>query len=98
MISLILYLCCSLAYADGPSLFKANCAVCHGNEGKGDGPASITFNPKPRNLVSDTFKNGDKVEQIENTLRIGLGQMPSFFSLADSQRHDLALYVKSLRK
>jgi mono/diheme cytochrome c family protein len=32
------------------------CASCHGNLGKGDGPASAALNPKPRDLSIGDFK------------------------------------------
>ena len=36
--------------AFGRALFQANCAVCHGPKGLGDGAAAQTLNPKPFNL------------------------------------------------
>jgi mono/diheme cytochrome c family protein len=34
----------------GEALFNKNCAVCHGAQGKGDGPVSMLFRDQPRNL------------------------------------------------
>ena len=31
----------------GEKVAKVNCASCHGNKGKGDGPAAVALNPKP---------------------------------------------------
>jgi mono/diheme cytochrome c family protein len=31
----------------GEKAAKVNCASCHGNKGKGDGPAAVALNPKP---------------------------------------------------
>ncbi|MEZ0393100.1 MAG: cytochrome c [Pseudobdellovibrionaceae bacterium] len=42
----------------GKKLFAQNCAMCHGNEGKGDGAAGQALNPKPRNLVTGPWKKG----------------------------------------
>lgn len=42
--------------AHGKKLFSQNCAMCHGNEGKGDGAAGQGLNPRPRNLVEGPWK------------------------------------------
>jgi mono/diheme cytochrome c family protein len=34
----------------GRTTFQANCAICHGPRGLGDGPAAFTLNPRPVNL------------------------------------------------
>ena len=36
--------------AAGRALYQANCAVCHGPQGLGDGPAAFTLVPRPFNL------------------------------------------------
>ena len=34
----------------GRTLFQANCAICHGPRGLGDGPQAFLLNPRPVNL------------------------------------------------
>lgn len=34
----------------GGALFATNCAICHGETGKGDGPTAETLDPKPADL------------------------------------------------
>jgi mono/diheme cytochrome c family protein len=43
--------------AKGQELFtgKATCFTCHGNEGKGDGPAGAALDPSPRNFHNPKF-------------------------------------------
>lgn len=42
----------------GKKLYAQNCAMCHGDQGLGDGPAGAGLNPKPRNLVTGPWKLG----------------------------------------
>lgn len=47
----------------GRGVYLANCANCHGERGRGDGPLSKTLaGPAPRNF-SEEWKYGDKPEQ-----------------------------------
>lgn len=70
------------AYADeydkGKSLFENKCQICHGANGKGDGPAAGALNPRPSNFTDPKFWQGDAVKKIEDTLRKGKGAMPAF--------------------
>ncbi|MCZ7582047.1 MAG: c-type cytochrome [Deltaproteobacteria bacterium] len=36
--------------AKGKAVYLQYCAACHGESGKGDGPAGAALNPKPRNF------------------------------------------------
>ena len=38
------------AASDGARVYAERCAVCHGDDGRGDGPAAAALVPKPRNL------------------------------------------------
>src|SRR5690242_15368903 len=39
------------AAAEGAGVFNSSCKSCHGPEGHGDGPASESLNPHPKNLA-----------------------------------------------
>lgn len=39
--------------SSGEAIYSQNCAVCHGDSGKGDGPGAATLNPKPADLHAD---------------------------------------------
>ncbi len=47
------------AAATGAEVFKANCEMCHGPQGHGDGPAGQALDPRPRNLAELQKKAGD---------------------------------------
>ena len=37
----------------GKTLYQAYCSPCHGDKGKGDGPAAASLNPKPADHTSE---------------------------------------------
>jgi len=39
------------AAVEGEKVFKSNCETCHGVQGHGNGPASGSLDPKPKNLA-----------------------------------------------
>jgi mono/diheme cytochrome c family protein len=39
------------AAMEGGQVFQTNCQMCHGPQGHGDGPASGSLDPRPRNLA-----------------------------------------------
>ena len=83
--------------AHGKELFMVQCQMCHGAEGKGNGPASGGLNPKPRNFTSaDNWKNGRKPSQVFGTITHGLNAMPSFSTLPSDDRWSVIHYVLSL--
>jgi mono/diheme cytochrome c family protein len=46
--------------ASGPEMYKSYCAVCHGTEGKGNGPAASALKAPPSDLTVLAEKNGGK--------------------------------------
>ncbi len=54
---------------DGPALYKAYCAVCHGIDGHGTGPIASTLKAAPADLTKIAARNGGifpakKVEKV----------------------------------
>jgi mono/diheme cytochrome c family protein len=85
--------------ARGEVLFKQNCTSCHGDAGRGDGPAVATLNPKPRNFTqSEKWTRGFRITDIFTTITIGVkgtGMAPFDF-IVPADRMALAHYVRSL--
>ncbi len=56
----------------GQAVFAANCATCHGDGGRGDGPAATGLEPPPADLTDGTWTTGDgSLQAITNTIEHG---------------------------
>ena len=89
--------------ANGETIFKRQCQMCHGATGLGDGPASKTLKGKLPNLTDtatmDKVKDEDIHEAIENGLKTEVGNMPSFKSkLKPEEIQDVMNFVRTLAK
>jgi len=83
----------------GRELFRGNCASCHGDEGKGDGPAGLLMSPRPRNFhIAAGWTNGSKISQIYKTLQEGITRngMASYGYIRPEDRFALIHYIRTL--
>jgi high-affinity iron transporter len=88
--------------ASGRAIYLENCAQCHGEAGKGDGPSRATMNPKnppPANFTDAEFMAGLSPFKAFNAISFGVENtaMASFAALSEEQRWQVAFYVLSLR-
>ena len=83
----------------GKGAYAANCVICHGDKGDGNGVAGAAMNPKPRNFLVDKFKLGEKPENVFKGISEGLPgtSMAGFGHLPEEDRWGLAHYVLSFR-
>ncbi len=83
----------------GEQLFKMDCAPCHGVDGRGDGPAAASLNPKPRNFHATTgWVNGRLLSEMFKTVSEGVpgSAMVSFAgALSASDRLSIIDYIRS---
>lgn len=83
----------------GASLFSQQCAVCHGEKGRGNGPAAKGLNNKPANFLdlkhSAIYGPGEKFWIIGN----GSGEtgMPPFPNLSLIDRWNLVNHIYQLQ-
>jgi mono/diheme cytochrome c family protein len=88
--------------AAGKQTFLTICITCHGPEGKGDGPASATLNPKPRNLTDATYMatvNDRYLFELISRGGVAVGRsplMPSQPTLTAQDLNNVIAYVRSL--
>lgn len=84
--------------AHGEKTFKANCAMCHGEKGLGDGAAGAALNPRPRNLVEGKWTQGEGVIAHFKVLQNGIagGSMASYSHFKAADRWALVAYIESI--
>lgn len=100
MIVLLLALPASAQPELGRQLFETHCQMCHGEAGRGDGPAAGALAVAPRDLTRRPYKNGCGPGAIVRTLHTGFptSGMPSFAeTLSQDELWALARYVRSLQ-
>ena len=83
--------------ARGETIYAANCAVCHGRDGRGDGPGAAGLPIKPADLAAPHLRahsDGDLFWWIGHGKR---GIMPAFESvLSEDERWDVINFVRAL--
>lgn len=85
--------------ADPKLMFDTYCAVCHGKEGKGNGPAASSLTKVPADLTKISTRNGGKfpdvrvrryIEGLDEVPAHGTRDMPMWGSLFNSLNRDTA--------
>lgn len=82
----------------GAALYQAQCASCHGAQGRGDGPLAAKLNPPPI-----AFSDRDRARErslfaLHQTITRGVEgtSMPAFASLSDDDRWAIAFFASTL--
>lgn len=87
--------------ARGAELFRRDCSACHGETGRGDGPAGRALTPAPANLTDMTGLADATPLSFYMRITIGVAgtAMPAFETrLPAADRWALALYASTLRQ
>jgi mono/diheme cytochrome c family protein len=80
-------------------MFNTYCAVCHGNDGKGKGPAAAALTKAPADLTKISERNGGKfpdvkvrryIEGLDEVAAHGSRDMPMWGGLFNSLSRDTA--------
>src|SRR3990172_6069100 len=93
--------------AEGKKIYEKRCWYCHGIEGRGDGPASKTMFPKPRNFTRTEYKvrstaagsvplEGDLFRII--TSGIEGTAMPFWSTISETERWQVIHYIKTFNE
>jgi cytochrome c oxidase cbb3-type subunit 3 len=87
----------------GKKLYGQFCTSCHGQSGKGDGPAAAALNPKPRDHTDKELMSKLSDEEMLKVIKEGgasVGKSPLMppwgASLKDEQIKEVIAYIRTL--
>jgi mono/diheme cytochrome c family protein len=82
----------------GESLFRQNCALCHGERGDGQGLRREGLTRSPRDFTSPGWRGSTSPRRVFFAIREGLQgtPMPAWKSLSEADAWDMTAYVLSL--
>ena len=82
----------------GQKIYKTNCAMCHGEEAHGDGPAGMALNPRPRNLVEGKWTQGGGLTGIYKVISEGIPgtSMAAYKHFKSADRWALVHFIESI--
>lgn len=89
---------------DGAALFASQCAVCHGPEGRGNGPLAKLLSKPPANLREGPFiwssPSNDMDIRVARIIKFGIPgtDMPGHETLTNSQVSALVKLILDIRK
>jgi mono/diheme cytochrome c family protein len=97
--------------ASGQEMYNTYCAVCHGKDGKGNGPAAEALKTVPTDLTTLAAKNGGKYpsERVSSAIRgdvtipaHGTKDMPVwgslFWHMSQGHQGEVQLRIANLNK
>lgn len=88
--------CCNVTV--GAAIYKSACVVCHGKEGKGDGPVAVALKPRPANLTDTTRIAKLSDDSLFQIITKGSRAMPSFAAdLNAEQVREVVNYIRTLK-
>jgi mono/diheme cytochrome c family protein len=88
----------------GEAIFQTRCFVCHGRQGKGDGPASAGLGATVRDLTAPAWQDATSDQTIQSVIRNGAqavggnAAMTPNRDLSDTEIQSLVRYIRGLRK
>jgi mono/diheme cytochrome c family protein len=76
----------------GKGIYDDKCALCHGRDGKGNGPAAASLSPGPPDFTNPAFRQRISNAQIKETIENGHGSMPAV-NLSSDQIKAVIVYL-----
>lgn len=100
IVAVLGYVPAAYCAGEAAAIYSQRCVSCHGETGKGDGPAGKYLSPKPSDFATSLKGKSDAwiAKAIEKG-GLGVGEsavMPAYGDLSDAQVKALVAYIKKL--
>ena len=83
----------------GAAIFHVRCAMCHGAEGRGNGPMAMALNPRPIDFTNPAKRLATSDSAVREVIRGGRRSMPAFRGqLTPAQVDSVAAFIKTLHR
>lgn len=84
--------------AAGAAVYKSECVVCHGRQGKGDGTVAKSMKPPPADLTDTARMARLSDDSLVQIITHGRGGMPGFKDdLAPAQVRQVVAFIRTLK-
>ena len=83
---------------NGKEIYEKRCGLCHGPDGRGDGPAGMVLEPPPTDLATADYWETRTPEQVRDAIvkgKPGTAMVP-FGQLSSREIDSLLSYIRSL--
>ena len=86
--------------ASAPALYADRCSSCHGDAGRGDGPAGRALDPRPRDFADPRWQSSTSDDRIRYVIRNGgraaglSALMAPHGDLSEAQLDQLVTYIR----
>jgi mono/diheme cytochrome c family protein len=84
----------AISVGRGKAVYTAECASCHGNSGRGDGPAAKDLEKSAKDM---TKLGGQSDGALFWKITEGKKPMASYAKLSEQQRWDVVNYMRTLK-
>ena len=85
--------------ASAPEIYADRCSSCHGDAGRGDGPAGRSLDPRPRDFADPRWQSSTSDERIRTVIRrgggaVGLSPLMAPHDLSEADVGALVAYIR----